>query len=309
MSLHVLEPGLYSLVVDLGRPGSRSLGVPVGGAADRTSLMFGNTLVGNSPDAAGMEISLTGPTLRAECDLACVVFGPPFDLRCGVRDLQTGKTFTLHAGEILRIGGTPEGMRAYLCVRGGIQAPVIMGSRSAVKAIQKGEIVHCLPGTIADRFVRPPAELCSWVKSRAGLRTLDGGQSRQFSLHQFYGSPGGGAPPEFTVSPESDRTGLRLLGNSVSVPDEELPSEPVCPGTVQVTRSECILFGMECGTIGGYHKIAQVISADLDRVGQLRPGDKVSFLRVSLDEAQALYRAKTLELHRWLTRLQVAGAV
>src|SRR5258708_2921626 len=113
MSLRVLEAGLYTLLVDFGRPGSRSLGVPVGGAADRFSLALGNALVGNPPDAAALEISLAGPTLQADCDLACVVFGAPFDLRSDRQTLLAGKTFTFQAGETVHLGGTAASMRAY----------------------------------------------------------------------------------------------------------------------------------------------------------------------------------------------------
>src|SRR5438552_4302188 len=109
MTLKVLAPGLHTLVVDFGRPRCRSLGVPVGGAADRTSLMLGNALVGNPPDAAALEISLAGPTLRADTELACVVYGAPFRLTGSHHQepasLVAGKTFTLHAGEDLQIGG------------------------------------------------------------------------------------------------------------------------------------------------------------------------------------------------------------
>src|SRR5581483_8484510 len=104
MSLHVLEPGLYSLVVDFGRPGSRSLGVAVGGAADRSSLALGNALVGNPPGAAALEICLAGPALQADEDLACVVHGAPFAATIGSRSLPPGVTFTLRAGEVLRVG-------------------------------------------------------------------------------------------------------------------------------------------------------------------------------------------------------------
>src|SRR2546430_6494102 len=104
MSLRVLEPGLQTLVVDFGRPHCRSLGVPVGGAADRTSLAIGNALVGNPPNTAALEITLAGPTLEAGCDLACVVRGAPFELISNRQPLTVGKTFTLRAGEQLRIG-------------------------------------------------------------------------------------------------------------------------------------------------------------------------------------------------------------
>src|SRR5206468_1364536 len=124
MSLRVLEPGLYTLVVDFGRPGSRSLGVPVGGAADQTALALGNALVGNPPDAAALEITLSGPTLVADADLGCVVYGAPLELFGDRPWLRVSKTFTLRAGEVLHIGGTASGMRGYFCVRGGLQTPL-----------------------------------------------------------------------------------------------------------------------------------------------------------------------------------------
>src|SRR5277367_5518888 len=104
MSLHVLEPGLFSLIVDLGRPRTRSLGVPVGGAADRRSFMLGNALLGNPPDAAALEFALRGPRLRSETDVGCVIFGAPFDAFRGDQRVEVGHTFTLRAGEELRIG-------------------------------------------------------------------------------------------------------------------------------------------------------------------------------------------------------------
>jgi antagonist of KipI len=299
MSLHVLEPGLYTLTVDQGRPRSRSLGVPLGGAADRTSLALGNALVGNPLDAAALEISLAGPTLRADCDLACVVYGAPFALTCGRRSLAAGRTFTLPAGEILRIGGTPEGMRAYLCVRGGIDSPAMLGSRSALAPVRKGDNLLCRPGTIAVRSTVLPAGFCTWGTGRQTLRVLDGAQASWFSPDALARS--------FSVSPASNRMGLRLSGPPLPVPAEELVSEPVCPGAVQVTRDgQCIILGVDGQTIGGYPKLAQVIGADLDKLGQLRPGDAFSFQRVSLEEAERVYREKMKDLSQWLLRLQTA---
>src|ERR1700749_838871 len=102
MTLRVLSAGLHTLVVDGGRPRTRSLGVPVGGAADRFSLALGNALVGNPPDAAALEVTLVGPTLVSELPLACVLYGGPFDLA----PHHPGKTFTLQPGEVLKVGGT-----------------------------------------------------------------------------------------------------------------------------------------------------------------------------------------------------------
>src|SRR4051794_17489511 len=104
MSLIVVESGFRSCLVDAGRTGSRALGVPLGGAADRTAFHLGNALVGNDPDAVALEITLLGATLRAEQQTACVVFGAPFDLRKnGVIEIEPGTTFTLEAGDMLKI--------------------------------------------------------------------------------------------------------------------------------------------------------------------------------------------------------------
>src|SRR5262245_1034562 len=151
MSLRVLETGLYSLLVDNGRPGTRSLGVPVGGAADRTALALGNALVGNPANAAALEITLAGPTFQAECDVAAVVFGAPFEAKVGRQELRPGATFTLHAGEVLRINGTPKGMRSYLCVRGGFQGPAILNSRSALAPVAVNDVLPCSAGQLPVR--------------------------------------------------------------------------------------------------------------------------------------------------------------
>jgi len=99
--------------------------------------------------------------------------------------------------------------------------------------------------------------------------------------------------------------GLRLEGERIPLPDRELISEPVCPGAVQVTKDQqCIVLGVDGQTIGGYPKIAQVISADLDKLGQLKPVDSIRFQRVTLEEAERLYRQKQHKLHEWLVRLQ-----
>src|SRR5262249_49861704 len=136
MSLRVLDPGLQSILVDFGRPASRGLGVPTGGAADGWSLALGNARGGNSPDGVALEVTLAGPTLRADIEVGCVLFGAPFDLANDRHALVAGKTFTLKAGEMLRVRGTPRGARAYLCVPGGFVAPSILGSRSALEPVQ-----------------------------------------------------------------------------------------------------------------------------------------------------------------------------
>jgi antagonist of KipI len=297
MSLRVLEPGLQTLVVDHGRPATRSLGVPVGGAADRFSLALGNGLVGNPPNAPALEIALAGPTLQSDCDLACVLYGAPFDLAHGKGALRAGTTFMLAAEDALHIGSTRAGVRAYLCVQGGIRLPPILGSCSALQPLAVGDVLPCTPGAISSRFVVLSPE---WNAEPRTLRALPGPQADWFRADVFFNR-------EYTVTAESSRMGLRLQGEPLPVPGRELVSEPVCPGAVQVTgNGQCIILGVDGQTIGGYPKIAQVVSADIDKLAQLRADDRIRFQQIGREEAIALYRKKQAELNDWLTRLHVA---
>jgi antagonist of KipI len=294
------RPGPATLVVDYGRPQARSLGVPLGGAADRAALALANALAGNPPDAAGLEFALAGPTLHADADLACVVFGAAFDIFSDRQKLEMGKTFTLHTGEKLTIGGARDGMRGYFCLRGGLEAPLVLGSRSSLEPLAAGAVLGCMPGRTHGRSVVPDDLFPSWTGGSRTLRVLDGPQAGWFSVDEFL------TPACFEVTPASNRMGLRLRGTALRVSDREMVSEPVCPGAVQVTRDgQCIVLGVDGQTIGGYPKIAQVAAADLDLLGQLRPGETVVFVRIGLEEARQLYLQRQRLLADWVGRLRV----
>ncbi len=298
MSFHVLEPGLASRVVDAGRPRTRSLGVAVGGAADRAALALGNALVGNPAAAAALEITLAGPRLRAEREIGAVVFGAPFAIETTRRSLEVGKTFTLQPGEELRLGSTALGVRAYLCVPGGFDVPMILGSRSGLQTIQAGTTLPCATSRLPSRFC---PEIEPTFANLAELRVLPGLQADWFVTAEFESR-------DFRVSPASDRMGLRLQAAALTMPDREMVSEPVCPGAVQATRDGlCIVLGVDGQTIGGYPKIAQVVQADLDLLGQLRPGQFVHFARVTLDEASRLLHQRDRRLREWCTRIRTIG--
>lgn len=298
MSLLLLKPGLSTWIVDQGRPAWRGLGVPVGGAADRRSLAIGNALVGNPPYAAALEIALGGPTLRAEAAVAGVLYGAPFELASGRQELQAGVTFSLSEGEEVHIGGALAGMRAYLCVRGGFETPVTLGSRSSLVPLECGTRLACQAGSIGRRYVGIPSLPHGAPHT---VRVVAGPQAGWFE------TPLAGP---YRVEPASNRMGLRLRGSALlhrssGNSQRELVSEPVCPGAVQVTNDGgLIVLGVEGQTIGGYPKIAHVISADLDLLGQVRPGEEVFFERVTLEEAEGLFRQRQAELAAWVTRLR-----
>jgi biotin-dependent carboxylase-like uncharacterized protein len=317
MSLRVLEPGLCSLIVDHGRPRWRSLGIPLGGAADRSALALGNALLANPADAAALEITLVGPALVAEARVGCVVLGAPFQLSSNRQTLAPNKSFTLEPDEELHIGGTPFGARAYLCVAGGLQTPLILGSRSSLSPLERGDKLACAASAVPARFVRDelawelvPALSKSLESSKHELRIIGGPQEDWFLAADGACPVALPAWGEFTVRRASNRMGLRLGGRVLPVPARELVSEPVCPGAIQVTRDgQAIVLGVDGQTIGGYPKIAQVISADLDALGQLRPGVVLTFARVGLETAQEVHLAREQRLAQWCLRLRLAASV
>jgi antagonist of KipI len=299
MSLRVREPGLFSLPVDLGRPGARALGVPLGGAADRAALALGNGLVGNQPGAVALEVTLAGPALEALHPVAAVVFGAPFQAAANGREIPAGTTFTLEPGDVLRVGGTAAGARGYLCVAGGFDSPEILGSRSALAPIRAGEELRCPAARIEPRSL-PFAGERPGLPRPAELRALDGPQRDWFAGDGFF-------TREYEVSAASNRMGIRLKGEPIDRRPGELESEAVAPGAVQVTNDGLpVVLGVDGQTIGGYPKIAHVIRADLDRLAQLRPGDRVRFVRVTPEGAEAAARERAAFLAAWLARLRTA---
>lgn len=294
MSLLVCEPGLYSLAVDLGRPRSRALGVPLGGAADRTALALGNALVGNEPHAAALEVTLLGPVLEALHPTACVIFGAPFVATRNGEPLTPGFTFQLEPGDVLRVGGTPVGARACVCVAGGFDAPEVLGSRTALEPLRAGDVLACPPSRGAGRGVEWPA-----LPEPTVLRVLPGPQADWFEPGFF--------AHEYEVLPASNRMGVRLRGRVLSRRAGELASEAVAPGAVQVTNDGLpIVLGVDGQTIGGYPKVAHVIRADLDALAQLRPGARVRFALAAATEAEAAARERTDALAALLARVRAA---
>jgi allophanate hydrolase subunit 2 len=299
MGLVVLNPGLCVTVQDLGREGYREWGVPVGGAFDRGSAGLANALVGNPADEAVLEFTLIGGACEAKVPLALALAGALMEARVEgaggrSRPWRVPGSGTLRAGEKLILGRASQGARTYLAVQGGWQTPLVLGSRSRETLLQPGDLIPARPGTILTRRLAEP----TWLDpTGAPLRFLDGpdaGDVRDWDALAF------------EVGQQSDRMGLRLKGPKLAIrsaPDRV--SAPVAPGAVQVAGGKVIVLGVACGTMGGYPHVAQVISADLDRLGQLRPGDTLRFQRVTLDEARRIdreaRRAQRMLLRRVVT--------
>jgi len=292
--LRVVRVGPGVTVQDRGRAGFREFGVPVGGAFDRGSMALANALVGNGSGTAVLEFTLAGGEFAAEVPLGIAIAGAPMTVTFGGRPLAVPGSATLRAGETMIVGGTRVGARAYLAVRGGWQTPVVLGSRSSEPRVVVGDVLPAESSEV--RWRRPVA--WPWAVDGEGgpIRVVDG--------------PDNGADgrvlegAEFAVSNRSDRMGLRLEGPAVDFggpPDRA--SAPVAAGAVQVAGGRPIVLGVAGGTMGGYPHLAQVISADLDRIGQLRPGDRVRFRRIGIEEARGIDAVDRIDRARWLARV------
>jgi antagonist of KipI len=309
MAFLVRRPGAASLLVDAGRSGWQHLGVPRGGPADRTSWILGNVLVGNAPATGALEIALSGPTLEATQRHRMVVFGAAFSTTLRkttsphLEHIPPGHVFTVDAGDQVHIGGlaAADGVRAYVCVSGGLTDEPVLASLSSLEPIKAGTTLEC---GVAERHSTPRwFRLTPWSDAPPpGVVRMVAGTHLKRSLRKLL------LATTFKVSPDSNRMGLRLE-STVAWPNNpsELVSAPVVPGTVQLPGGgQPIILGVDAQTIGGYPRLGHVIATDLDRLGQLRPEDTLRLLVVTLDEAERLLDSHGRWLQSWLQRLQHA---
>jgi allophanate hydrolase subunit 2 len=261
--------------------------VPVSGAFDRGAYDLANALLGNDPGAAALELTLLGGTYKALCPLAIALTGAAMVARVvspdgRERPVRVPQTATLAAGERLIVGGAPHGARTYLAARGGWTTPCVLGSRSREVRLEAGDVVPAEPGTTP---VRRPAGPLPAIPDDAPIRIVAGPDAPP----GFASDPAGDRT--FRLGAQSDRMGLRLEGAAWEVDREASRlSAPVAPGAVQVAGGRAIILGVACGTMGGYPHVAHVISADLGRLAQARPGDLIRLRRVGLDEARRIDR-------------------
>jgi biotin-dependent carboxylase-like uncharacterized protein len=288
MGLIVIDSGFWTTVQDAGRAGYREWGVPPGGAFDRGSADLANGLVGNGPECATLELTMRGGAFEALGNVGLALAGAPMEASIEgannpARQLQVPLSFTLAAGERLVLGRTFEGARSYLAVSGGFQARVRMGSRSTEEPLKRGDYLATSENTIASR--RPSEPVWSGPAARP-IRIVVGPDVRLLADDDFWTNEC------FRVSSHSNRMGLRLEGHPPDLAAEaDRLSSPVAPGAIQVAGRQLIILGVASGTMGGYPNIANVITADRDRIGQLRPGDEIGFERISVQQARDLDRA------------------
>jgi biotin-dependent carboxylase-like uncharacterized protein len=288
--IRVRTPGLLTTVQDLGRHGLAHLGVPAAGAADRRAFGLANRLVGNQEGAAALEITLAGPELELEAGGWLALTGGRVAADLDGRPLPMDVAVRFEAGQVLRVGSVASGLRAYLAVRGGIDVPEVLGSRSTDTLAPVGpprleEGARLPVGDRADgdpfRQVAPTRP----VDPEPVLRAVRGPRDDIFTeaaLRTLIGTA-------WAVTSDSDRTGVRLDGPVLERRRKvELASEGMVEGSLQVPPDgHPILFLANHPTTGGYPVIAVVIGPDLPQAAQARPGTRLRFRFVSVAAARA----------------------
>lgn len=317
-SVEVLDPGILTHIQDGGRVGFLSTGVAPAGAQDFFSLRLANQLVGNKPTppplgaidpgSAGLEMTAKGPVLRFSTDSVVAVTGGECLVTVDGARRPHGASFMIDAGSVLEIGVITEGMRAYLAIQGGIQTPPYLGSRSTHlfaglggvdgRALEAGAtlplaVTYAPDLTVLGRILTDDA--AGYSLARSVIRVIMGPQDHLFtveSVEAFLDQP-------WTLGELNSRMGFRFAGPKLeflpraayiaraagsdpsNIVDDIIPIGGIqCPSGV-----EAIVMGVENPTVGGFAKIATVISADLGKVGQLRAGDSIKFAQVSAEQA------------------------
>lgn len=275
----VIRPGPLTTVQDIGRPGQAGWGIPRSGACDRASFALANRLVGNRPDAAVLEATFGGLVLRAEADLLFVSTGAHGD--CPAHNAP----MVLGAGQELRIDTPAAGLRTYVAVRGGFEVSPVLGSRSTdmlsglgPAPLTAGEQLPVGSMTAGDPPGVDVAPVSDPVTGDLSVHLLPGPRRDWFTPGAWQSM----LAQRYVVTPESNRVGIRLDGEPLERQrDGELPTEGMVRGAVQVPPSGVpILFLADHPVTGGYPVIGYVVDEDVDRCGQLRPGQGLRFSEV-----------------------------
>jgi len=315
---HVLHPGQLATVQDRGRFGHQHEGIPVSGAMDEIALRLGNLLVGNDENAAALECTLVGPTLRFDDHMLIALTGGDLSVTVDGEPIPLWRPVGVPAGATVSGAAAVRGARGYLAIAGGIAVPSVLGSRSTYaraafgglqgRSLRRGDLLPIdQPGELGRRIARAiggdggrsrvsigkwgaSAMIVPFYTASPVVRLLEGTHTNLLTPESRDRLWSG----DFRVGAQSDRMGYRLEGTPLELSEpRELLSEAVAFGTVQLPPGgDPIVLMADRQTTGGYPRIGQVASIDLPLLAQLKAGDRVRFRPASLEEAQRLYLSR-----------------
>ena len=301
-AFEVVRPGLLTTVQDLGRIGYQKYGVPTSGAMDRTALRAANLLLDNEEGLAGLEATAEGPTLRALLDLVVAIVGADMQPLVDGKPVECGTAIGISSGQILELQRARRGLRAYLAIAGGIDVPIMLGSRSTClpaafggvhgRSLREGDLlsVGCVgrqPMALSGR--RLPSGWVEPISEVLTVRVVLGPQDDRFTTGGIRTFLSGA----YRLTPQMDRMGARLHGPPIAHRSgADIISDSTPLGAVQVpSDGQPMILLADRQTTGGYTKIAVIIQEDIFRLGQATPGQVVRFCQISASEACAALRA------------------
>jgi antagonist of KipI len=293
--IEILDPGPLTTVQDLGRSGQLRHGIPPSGPMDRHAFVWGNRLVSNDAGAAALECTLIGPRFRVHAECAIALTGADMPISINGAEAPRSATLTVNVGDMVKVGAARSGVRGYVAFSGGIDVPLVMGSRSTYirgglgglegRPLRRGDRL-ALFGTPLPRCMRAESEATSAYVNEPEIRVILGPQADRFTpegIAAFLGSP-------YEMLPQSDRMGARLRGARIAhAGGHDIVSDGIALGSVQVAGDgQPIILLVDRQSTGGYTKIATVCSFDIARIAQTRPGRALRFRAITIDDAHRI---------------------
>jgi biotin-dependent carboxylase-like uncharacterized protein len=305
------EAGPFTTVQDAGRPGHLRVGIPASGPVDREAFVLANRLVGNPDGAAALECTLIGPLVEFADARTVAVTGAECPVTLNGAPAPRWESFRVGAGDTLRLGTARSGVRAYLAISGGVATPPALGSRATYvrgrlgglegRALRRGDRLPLGPGGGATAGARVPADRVPAYGDLPEIRVVLGPQDDRFTARGVAALLVGA----YEMLPQSDRMGARLRGPAIEhARGHDIISDGVPLGGVQVVGDgQPIVLLVDRQSTGGYTKIATVCSFDIGRLGQVKPGQRVRFTRVTVRQAHAALRAARARLDAAIAKI------
>jgi len=301
-SIKVINPGMYTTIQDLGRTGYQEYGVTVSGSMDQFAHRIANLLVGNNQNEALLEMTIMGGSFIFNSDTFISITGADMKVMLNnTNRLDLWRTIKIQKGDKITFGAVKNGCRSYLAIAGGFELPTIMNSKSTYvrgkfggfkgRALKKDDEILlnndiCNEEELSGRFI--DLKTVPKYNNKVNIRVILGPQDDEFSeegISDFLNNP-------YKVSSEFDRMGYRLEGTEIKhLKTADIISDGIVKGAIQIPgKGQPIIMLADCQTTGGYTKIAHVISSDLWKIAQLKPGDEINFIKVDIKKAHEILK-------------------
>ncbi|MEO1963838.1 biotin-dependent carboxyltransferase family protein [Hyphomonas sp.] len=309
MSFVVTKPGLQVTLQAAPRHGLRHMGVPASGPADPLSMALANRLVGNPPDACSLEIPFGMFSFAAQADAKIAMTGAPVTVRINGEAKPMHQNLSVRAGDAIELGSAEAGARVYLAVAGGFTGTTFLGSESTYlpaafggyegRALKSGDILAVSASDIDPGHLETPEHMRQVFSRGFALRCVPGPDESLIA--------GWDKKQDFVASRRADRTGIEVTGSWPCLQKSALrPSAPIFPGGIQLTPSgAAFILLQDAQTTGGYPHVLQITHADHHLLGQIRPGDRIQFLKRTPEEASDDLREKVALFRSWIPDLRL----